>query len=243
MTPPTSAEATRNARTFRRRIRAWGRANVRSFPWRSRRQPYEILVAEMMLRRTQAKQVVPVYERFLLRFPIVGMLAHADDKEVAVLLRPLGLAWRVPSFRAMAREVVSSYDGQVPTDRNSLMALPGVGPYVADAVRCLSLNIPGPIVDTNTVRVAARYFGFPYNAESRRRAAVRVAVSELASRVNARESNLALLDFAAGVCTARAPKCNHCPVSELCKSAEAPRRSSRSLWAGRQLDDDLFSEV
>lgn len=217
---PTSTQVSTNARVFRRRIRAWGRVNSRDFPWRAKRQPYEVLVAEMMLRRTQAKQVVPVYERFLSRFPRVETLAQANEGEVALILRPLGLAWRVPAFRAMAKQVVTSHGGEVPTERESLMALPGVGAYVADAVRCLALNLPGPIVDTNTVRVAGRYFGFAYDAQSRRRASVRAAVYALVEKVDSRASNLALLDFAAAICTARTPKCRSCPVRERCKSFE-----------------------
>ncbi|MCC6960303.1 MAG: DNA-binding protein [Dehalococcoidia bacterium] len=201
---------------FSRRILEWGAGHGRDFPWRSIFDPYRVLIAEMMLRRTRADQVGPIYERFVDRFPDARALAAAWEVEVADLLRPLGLAWRVPAFRQMARMLVEEYGGTVPRDRRALISLPGVGEYVADAVLCVAFNEPVVLMDTNTVRVAGRYFGFPVHAESRRRVPVRRAVARLVDHTSPRASNLALLDFAAMVCRAGRPLCERCPVAAGC---------------------------
>ena len=216
MTGGDAATRSRAAGYFQRCLLVWAESNRRDFPWRNKTDSYSVIIAEMMLRRTQARQVVPVYNRFLQLYPDVRALAHSTDGQVASVVRPLGLSWRAPSFRAMAKAIIASHEGRFPNDRKALMSLPGVGEYVADAVRCLVLDQPGPIVDTNTVRVAARYLGFKYNAESRRRTSVRSAVSQLIGERHPRVANLAILDFAALVCTAKSPKCNVCPVRRRC---------------------------
>jgi A/G-specific adenine glycosylase len=170
----------------------------------------------MMLRRTRASQVSPVFQRFLVKYPSVEKLAAARPAAVAATLRPLGLEWRVPAFTRMAASIVSRFDGKIPREREALLSLPGVGDYVADAVRCFAYGEPVAVVDANTVRVAGRYFGFPTDPESRRRPSVRTAVSALISPTEPVKSNLAILDLAAAICIARVPRCNQCPVSDGC---------------------------
>jgi A/G-specific adenine glycosylase len=204
------------AALFRRQLLAWGAHHGRDFPWRHTTDPYHLLIAELMLRRTQARQVTPVYEAFLRRFPTPQALAAASELELQQLLYPLGLAWRVPAFRQMACRVIAEYNGQMPRERKALLSLPGVGEYVADAVRCFGYNEPVAILDTNTVRVAGRYFGFSVHAESRRRRPVQRAVARLVDPDAPRASNLALLDLAATICQPRTPRCAACPVEAGC---------------------------
>lgn len=208
---------------FRCQILEWAGRHGRDFPWRHTEDPYRVLVAEMMLRRTRADQVVPVYQRFVARFPDVASLAAASEAEAAALLRPLGLAWRVPAFRQLARQILERWGGRLPLSRDALLTLPGVGDYVASAVLCFAGGVAVPIVDTNTVRVAGRFFGFPTHAESRRLRHVREAVARLVTPDAPRESSLALLDFAALVCVAGRPRCEQCPVSLSCAWFRASR--------------------
>ena len=114
------------------------------------------------------------------------------------------------------RQLISRFEGRVPSTYGELTLLPGVGDYVASAVLCFAFGKSVAIVDANTVRVAGRYFGFPTHPESRRRKAVREAVAKLTVRKNAREFNLALLDFAAVICKPRDPDCKRCPVRMRC---------------------------
>jgi A/G-specific adenine glycosylase len=196
---------------------SWYWSSARRFPWREERDPYRILMAEMMLRRTRASQVVEVYRSFIAKYPDAAALDSASAAEVAEDLRPLGLYWRAANFKKLAEELVSRHSGSVPGSREELLQLTGVGPYVADAVRCFAFVEPVALVDTNTVRVAARYFGFEYNQESRRRPAVIAAVSELVDTGQPQASNYALLDFAATVCRALNPEHAACPLRSHCR--------------------------
>ena len=202
---------------FRVRLVEWAESHRRLFPWRATEDPFAVLIAEIMLRRTRADQVIPVYQRFMARFPTPGALAGAEPQVVADTVRPLGLTWRVPAFQLLARVLTDATNQQgVPEDRGQLQELSGVGDYVAAAVRMFAFNLPDTLVDTNTVRVAARYFGFSYHAESRRNSEVRTAVARLHDRTQPRRSGQALLDFAALVCRARGPRCGECPMSVRC---------------------------
>lgn len=200
----------------RQALATWYLHAGRFFPWRADSNPYHILLAEMMLRRTQARQVVPVYQHFVVQYPDALSLDQAPEEAVIALLRPLGLSWRAANFKALARALVRDHSGQVPRASAALLMLPGVGPYVAEAVRCFAFHEPAVVVDTNTVRVAARYFGFEYNPESRRRPEVIEAVAALLDPLNPAHSGYALLDFAALICRARNPDHAGCPLREYC---------------------------
>jgi A/G-specific adenine glycosylase len=223
MSKMIAANPGERCRFFREQLLLWGACHDRAFPWRSASDPYHLLIAEMMLRRTQARQVVPVYKEFLRHYPTPDALVAATEEEVARLLRPLGLSWRIPAFRQMAQRLVIDYDGVVPRDRKALLTLPGVGDYVTDAVRCFAYHESVALLDTNTVRVAGRYFGFPVHAESRRRVPVKRAVACLVDPQTPRASNLALLDLAASVCRPRQPRCAACPVATRCAWWQAER--------------------
>ncbi|MDQ2809596.1 MAG: hypothetical protein M3Z04_22205 [Chloroflexota bacterium] len=234
------------ATTARRTLLAWYPGGARSFPWRGARDPYQVLVAELMLRRTQARQVAPVYLHFLQHFPTVRDLDQATADAVSALLYPLGLGWRAANFKALAAVIMARFAGQIPADRTALLSLPGVGPYVADAVRCFAFGVAAPLVDTNTVRVAARYFGFAYTQESRRRPAVIAAVAALVDPADAARSNYALLDFAAIVCQARTPHHAACPLAGECRYYLQQQRSTASpspTPLSAQPDDDSNSTL
>ncbi len=212
---------------FRESVAAWAALNRRAFPWHDTTDPFLILVSEIMLRRTRADQVRSVFVRFREKFPDAASLMAAGEEDVRDLLRPLGLDWRVPAFRRVARAVLERHQGVVPRNEADLRQLPGVGDYVASAVRAFAFREPSVLVDTNTVRVAARYFGFSYTAESRRNPAVRSQVGRLFDRARPAESAREVLDLAALVCRARAPLCGQCPVRESCHYASTATAALR----------------
>lgn len=195
----------------------WWRAYGRSFPWRSATSPFHILMAEMMLRRTQAHQVVPVYTRFIEQYPDAQTLANAAADEVSKALYSLGLSWRVPAFQQLAQALVDRYAGAVPQDYDALVALPGVGDYVAAAVCSFAFEQPRTIADTNTVRVIGRICGIPTHQESRRRKPIRDLLHAFLDPLHPRAYNYALLDLAALICTPSAPHCPDCPLVAFCK--------------------------
>src|SRR5947209_19613463 len=107
----------------RKGLLEWHDGASRSFPWRHTSDPYHVLIAEMMLRRTQARQVVAVYNRFIDRYPDAVSLDRASTDEVTEILHPLGLSWRAANFKILAHEIVTLYRGKVPRDRQSLVPL------------------------------------------------------------------------------------------------------------------------
>jgi len=146
--------------SFRKRLLAWGQKHFRPFPWRCTADPYRVLIAEVMLHRTQASQVVPVYEQFIARYSDVATLAKAKREELRKSLRPLGLHWRIDLMHEMASDLMVRFHGQVPQEKGELLSLPGVSEYIASAVLCFAWNSPQPLIDTNTVRVTGRCSGW-----------------------------------------------------------------------------------
>lgn len=206
-----------SAEPFRASLIAWGQSHFRSFTWRTTDDPYALLLAEIMLHRTQVSQVVPLYHRFLARYPTVSKLASADRDEVHSLLYSLGLRWRIDLLLDMARDIVGRFDETIPRDRDKLLSLPGVSEYIASAVRCFAWGIPDVIIDTNVVRVVTRLFGLPFKDSLRRSHTMLTLARSLMDDVHPKAYNYALLDLAESVCTKkRLPDCKNCPVRRHC---------------------------
>lgn len=205
---------------------SWGAKHRRVFPWRETKNAFHILIAELMLRRTRASQVTPVYIKFTQEFPTPNALASADLGKIKQLLFPLGLAWRVPAFQELAKVLEVEFRGQVPEEYNSLIKLPGVGDYVASAVRVFSYHECDAIIDTNTVRVTGRIFGIRTSAESRRQKDIREMISSLVNCENSADYSYALLDLAAQICIATVPRCIECPLLPLCSTGKAMQTST-----------------
>lgn len=204
-------------RAFRQQLIEWGKEHFRSLPWRLSGDPYRLLMAEVMLHRTQAVQVVPAYESLVTRYPNISALATEDREEIRRILYPLGLRWRADMVYEMIRELINRFEETVPCDKHALMSLPGVSDYIASAVRCFAWNLPEPLIDTNVVRVVARVFGLHVNDSARKNNTMRMMVGSLVDPGRPREYNYALLDLAASVCTARRPpRCAECPVLTWC---------------------------
>lgn len=201
---------------FRRQIIAWFKKNGRVYPWRQERDPFRILVAEMMLMRTKADQVVPVYEQFLKEFPDIDTLAEAKQEAIEKILYPLGLKWRIPAFGLMAREVCEKYKSKIPADREKLMSLPGVGEYVAGAVLSMAYGKNEWVVDSNIVRIFKRYFGIETSREGRRDKHVIEIARIYASGKDPGRATMGILDITALICKPRKPDCEKCPLSTRC---------------------------
>lgn len=203
---------------FHQSLVAWGRDNFRPFPWRLTKNPYFILVSEVMLHRTRALQVVPVYESFIQQYPDISLLSLATRDELRKTLYSLGLRWRIDSIYAMALELKTRFNEQVPREKLDLLSLPGVSSYIASAVRCFTWNFPEALIDTNTVRIAGRLFGLEVKDSSRRNSVFKRSIKSLIDFSQPRDYNYALLDLADRICTKRQiPDCLNCPVSAHCK--------------------------
>lgn len=213
--------------SFRERLQEWHTTNGRSYPWRSGASAWHVLMAEMCLRRTRADQVLPVYLRLIELGPTPGALLE-NSEAARMAMRPLGLNWRVENVLAVAQALVTLHKGVVPGTSLALRTLPGVGDYVADAVRCFSMDRHAVLLDTNTERIVARLRG----AKSVRRAQMRMDLYHLAGRPGPdRDFNYALLDMGALICRAAKPDCEACPVRSVCATGGPPGVTSAEVLA------------
>jgi A/G-specific adenine glycosylase len=218
---------------FRRRLISWGRRHFRGFPWRLTADPYRILLAEVMLHRTQRVQVAQVYRGFVQRYPDAVALGKASRQELQRELGSLGLHWRIDLIHEMAAVLGDRHKGRIPRDKSELSRLPGVGDYIAGAVRCLAWNLPEPLLDTNTVRVVGRLFGLEQRDSSRRNRTFRNLLAGLIDPAEPRAFMYSLLDLADEVCTAKVPPaCEKCPVWRWCVYAKE-RRPDLARRTGR----------
>jgi A/G-specific adenine glycosylase len=195
-------------------------------PWRQTRDPYRILVSEIMLQQTQVDRVLPKYEQWLTKYPTLGALAAADEAEVAETWRPLGYNIRPRRLQAIAREAVARYGGTLPSDEATLLSFKGIGEYTAGAVQSFAFGRRAAILDTNVARVLFRVFvgRGTQKSHAMKRHLWNVSRAVLPHR-HVFDFNQALMDFGATTCTARNPKCLLCPVSNMCLSR--PQASAR----------------
>jgi len=212
---------TQKVAAMRKSLCSWGSEHGRDYPWRHTRDPYRILIAEILLHRTRADQVCPVYLRFLDLFPDLLSLIHAEPESVKALMAPLGLRWRTDLLLKMVREIGERYGGRIPLQRESLMALPGVGDYITSALLTFTDTSPEPIMDTNTVRVIARVFGLKLNDSARRKKQFRKIMGQLVAGEQPRIISFSMIDLAALICLPRNPLCERCPLLPICDYGQA----------------------
>lgn len=191
----------------------------RDFRWRHTKDPYEIMIAEFMLQRTKAGQVVPVYANFLKKYPDIKSLSKADIEDIEKIIRPLGLHWRSAHFKKAAEYIIAEYNSNIPYSREELLKIPSVGDYVASVILAVSFSKNAPIVDSNIARVLNRYFGLDLVGEIRRNKKIVEKADELFSHCNCEPKELlfAIIDFSALVCTPINPKHEICPFKDDCK--------------------------
>ena len=200
-----------------KRLIEWWLKNSRSYPWRETSDPYRIVIAEIMLQRTRADQVLPVYLDFVEEFPTIFDLARASENEISSFFKKLGLLWRAAIVKKMADLVVERYDGILPRNKKELLQIPGIGEYISNAILAFAYGQPAIVVDSNVCRIVVRLYGLKIPGEARRNRTVRELSSKmLPSKQNSRSLNLALLDFAALVCKPLRPLCLECPIRSGC---------------------------
>jgi A/G-specific adenine glycosylase len=203
----------------RERLLAWYRAGHRDLPWRQTRDPYHILVSEVMLQQTQADRVIPKYREFLSRFPTIQSLAAAPTAEVIKAWAGLGYNRRAVHLQRAAQAVVERHGGRMPQDRAALERLPGVGRYTAGAVLCFAFGEDVGFWDTNIARVLHRVFAGPELPARRLSARQLDALAErLVPPGQGYEWNQALIELGAVQCTARRPACLICPLQTCCRA-------------------------
>jgi A/G-specific adenine glycosylase len=204
-------------RRFRRRLLGWYRRHGRDLPWRRTRDPYHILVSEVMLQQTQVDRVLPKYRQWLEKYPTLEALADAPEDDVSDTWRPLGYNVRPKRLHAIAKESVARYGGELPADEETLLSFKGIGAYTAGAVLSFAFGRRAAILDTNVARVLFRVFvgRGDLKAHASRRQLWALSRALLPVR-HVFDFNQALMDFGATVCTARKPQCLLCPMRAGC---------------------------
>lgn len=190
---------------------AWSERTRRDLPWRQTRDPWAILVSELMLQQTQVPRVIPKFEAFLARFPDPPTCAAAPSADVVVAWAGLGYNRRAVHLHAAATVITQEHGGRVPDQLEALLALPGVGPYTARAVLAFAFEREVGVLDTNAARVLARRAGHRLTGRDAQRAA-----DEAVPAGAGWAWNQAVLDLGATVCVARSPRCGECPVRRGC---------------------------
>ena len=229
--PHRSPQAEKNLfhgdiREFRSALTDWFLDNGRDLPWRTMppRDPYSVLVSEIMLQQTQVITVIDYYLRWMERFPDAAALAAAPENDVLHAWQGLGYYSRARNLHAAARVIVERHRGVFPRDLEGLRALPGVGPYTAAAVATFAFDQPTPPIDANIIRVTARLLDYRKPVDSAAGQKTLRTVAEQwqpgAEEGGAGIFNEGLMELGALICTPRAPRCSACPVRLFCQAQE-----------------------
>jgi A/G-specific adenine glycosylase len=210
----------------------WYEAERRDLPWRRTRDPYAIWVSEIMLQQTRVDTVIPYYERFLARFPSAMALAEAPEDDVLAMWSGLGYYRRARLLHAGARAVADR--GEVPRDREGLLAVPGIGRYTAGAVASIAFGEAVGLVDGNVARVLSRVFLIE---DDMRKAGMRKAETIADAIVAERDPgawNQALMELGATLCTPQRPLCARCPIASSCRARAAGRQEELPVLAPKK---------
>ncbi|HET8779067.1 MAG TPA: A/G-specific adenine glycosylase [Agromyces sp.] len=211
-------------------------------PWRAAEvSPWAVLVSEFMLQQTQVARVVPRWEAWIERWPTPAALAAEPPAEAVRAWDRLGYPRRALWLHRAAVELVERHDGKVPSDLDDLLALQGIGPYTARAIAAFAFGRRHPVVDTNTRRVIARALigqaqaGPPSPARDLASMSALLPATDAAARV----FNAAAMELGATVCTAKAPRCDECPIAVQCAwrgagypAYDGPRRRVQPRFEG-----------
>ncbi len=213
-----SIEASESREYFSRELLIWYDRSKRDLPWRRHRDPYFIWVSEIMLQQTRVDTVIPYFHRFIERFPTIRDLAEAPQEDVVKMWEGLGYYSRARNLQAAAQQIVELHDGQMPSEREHVFALKGVGPYTAGAILSIAFNQPEPAVDGNVMRVLSRYFLIEDDiAKPKTRIGMEKIIPGLIPEGRASDFNQALMELGALICTPKSPHCLICPVMEHCR--------------------------
>ncbi len=191
-------------------VLAWGIPRLRDLPWRNTRDPWSILVAEVMLQQTQADRVIPKWQAFLHAYPTPEACSEAALGDVLRLWQGLGYPRRARNLHAAAAQVVAEHRGQLPDRLDALLALPGIGPYTARAVLAFAFERDVAVVDTNIARILARTIGERLTPKR-----AQLAADSLVPEGDGWTWNQVVIDLGALVCRPT-PKCEQCPVAAKC---------------------------
>ena len=201
---------------FRKSLLKWYQAQKRDLPWRKTKDPYKILISEIMLQQTQVDTVIPYYKAWMKKFNTIKKLAMASLDDVLMLWEGLGYYSRARNLHLTAKEIVKNYNGKIPGYYEDLLHLPGIGTYTAGAIASIAFNEPVPAIDANVKRVLTRLFCLSPSS-SNDKTFWELAVNLLGSAPPS-EFNQAMMEIGALICIAKNLRCPSCPIRSCCKA-------------------------
>jgi A/G-specific adenine glycosylase len=214
----------------------WYDRHARRLPWRDYPTPYRVWISEIMLQQTRVETVLPYFERWMERFPTLEDLAAASEQEVLQVWEGLGYYSRARNLHKAARQVMAEYGGQIPSERDQLERLSGIGRYTAGAIASIAFGKDEPALDANIRRVLARVFNvsIPARSPEGERLLWQLARETLPQGQNgsggrAGDYNQALMDLGASICLPHAPTCLLCPLAEFCAAHAAGLEEQRPV--------------
>lgn len=215
---PKSKQIEDFRQNFQIKLLNWYKNNNRKFPWRFKKDPYDIIIAEIMLQKTNAEKVEKTYPLFLKKYPNIESIIIASDEEIKDILRYLGLQnEKVQILKNLANTIIKDHDGQIPSCKEDLLKIKGIGNYIANAILCFVFNKRVPIIDGNIIRILDRVFNIKSPKKNPRTDKdIWKKMEEIIPLNNYKQFNYALLDFASLICKFYSPKCEECFFTENC---------------------------
>lgn len=201
---------------------SWSNSEYQNLPWRKKRSLYHTLVSEIMLQQTTVGTVIKHFDRFVIHFPSLESLAKSSEAEVTLHWSGLGYYRRARNLLAAAQFIHKNYEGKIPLDFETLISIPGIGPYTANALRAIGANQKALGLDANLERVLARVYGLkiPWGVKLKKELTKlyydNFFPSEFYERP--REIHESLMDLGRNFCLARSTRCQHCPLNSICQS-------------------------
>jgi DNA (cytosine-5)-methyltransferase 1 len=214
---------------FKKKLLQWYKENKRNFPWRNEKDPYKILISEVLLQKTDAPKVLPVYNKIIQHYPTVEKLKTAALPDLRNIFKDVGLLYRAERLINICSDIV---DRKIPYQKDHLLQLNGLGEYISSAICCFAFNKREAIVDTNIIRLLERVFDYHSTKKRPRddKALWNFAQSLLPVK-KAKDYNYALLDFSSIQCTARKPEHEKCPLKNICHFYNQSINEKRKLIA------------
>lgn len=206
---------------FRNLIIEWyERFGDKDIAWRNTDDPWRVLVATLLLRKTTTTQVLKIYPKFIEKYPRASSILRSSKEEIKDVIKPLGLEnQRAELITRIAQVIVSKFKGKVPCSLDDLKKIPGVGNYTVSEILLVACRKPAPLLDRNMIRIIERVFGVKSvkrrpHTDPKMWAFAKVLVPR--DPEEAKAFNYGVLDFARKVCTARNPRCSDCPIKDMC---------------------------
>ena len=222
-------------------VKKWFEINKREFPWREKKDPYRVLISEIMLQQTRASVVVPYFVRWLERFPTIWELSQASEAEVIKLWEGLGYYSRARNLLKLAKRVVLEYKGQIPDSREDLIKLEGLGEYTVGAILSFGFHQKAVALDGNVTRVMARWLGFDKCAR-KHAAELRASVYQHLPNQKAHVVMEGLIELGAEVCKKK-PLCHVCPLRDTCLARKQGMEEVLPILPLRKPVQEIFRAV